>query len=414
MTASRNGYNLIFRLLIISVVLDAYSFVNIGNFSVTPFLVVSIICIPYLIFKNRKLVIRKYNKSIGWILIFAAYSLFNYLFYGFENTASFLQSIFYIVLFLLMGRNEDDEQFNGAIAFFQKCINVLSVYGIYQFIGRIVGLPLCNLTIEGHMVEGFNWTNATYFAGSHIYRSNAICREPSFFSQLLAINILMYFTTLIRGNKRNTKTILFMLINIVAMLSSMSGTCFIVLFGGLIIFIIVELKRNNSTYLKRILKFCSYGIVGLVAVFLFTDIGAYLLTRITELVVYSENSAAGFVRFRSWIDVLKDAWNLNPFFGTGVGTAKEYVATYSVIYHGMSINGLARVATEFGICGLVIWLGFICSFLNSKVNTRKNKYYMMLSCCILPLAIAHETFSSNVYWLFLILLNCKLIENKNF
>ena len=73
-------------------------------------------------------------------------------------------------------------------------MNVIAIYGIYQLFARVYGFPFGDLIqFKAIWLKRFNWSNQIYILGMHIYRSNAVFREPSF-SQYLAINILIYFS----------------------------------------------------------------------------------------------------------------------------------------------------------------------------------------------------------------------------
>ena len=128
------------------------------------------------------------------------------------------------------------------IELFSMIMNAMAIYGIYQFFGRIFSLPFCDLIIEGHMVPGFNWSNSIYSFGIIVERSNAIFREPSFFSQFLAMNILIYANKLLKEDIK-LKYFLLAFLNLSAMILSFSGTGFIILFFGLVIYLYVIQKN---------------------------------------------------------------------------------------------------------------------------------------------------------------------------
>ncbi|WP_418749335.1 O-antigen ligase family protein [Faecalibacillus intestinalis] len=398
------------KVLIIAVMFDAYSIINIGDFSVTPFIIVASLFIIYMCFVkfggNNKITI---NNNIILVL-FSIYVLFNWGLYNFSNINSFIQTMFYIILFLLSYRKESEQEFEGYINLFNKVMTIMAVYGIYQFIGRIIGLPFTDFYIEGHMVSGYNWSNTTNFMGMVVYRSNAIFREPSYFSQMLAISILLEIVALLEKVKNDKKLYVRLGIKVIAMILTLSGTCYIIITVGLGLFLIR--KINNKKLLKRIVFISTIIVILGIYTLLFTPIGDYLISRVSELFVYTKDASAGYVRFRSWIFVLQDAWKKSMLFGAGIGTGKIFIQKWSNLFYAMTLNGLARVAAELGIIGFFLWSVFIISFQFRKKNIKISNSYFMIACVIIPFAIAHETFSSNSYWIFLLVLNSKIVLKR--
>lgn len=394
----------IYKILLISLMFDAYSIFYIQTFPVTLFTIFSILFIgKNIIQRGRNLLcIHKRNMLLVLLLI---YLFINFLFFNCQHITSFMQSVYFIVLCLLAFRREKREKFNSYLELFQHLMTIMSIYGIYQFFGRLIKLPFTDLVIPGHMVSGFNWTNTINFFGISFYRSNAVFREPSFFGQMLAISIILYVPIIINKEKSIKKYILPMLLQVIALFLTFSGTGFFIFGIALILYFLLTPKTKSIW--TRLLLFIFFGGIFISYILFNTPIGDYLLLRMNELFVYSKNASSGFVRFRSWIYVVKEAWDKNCLFGSGIGTGADYVSKFAIQYYGMSLNGFAKVATELGVLGLGLWGSYLLTFLKKSGKTVIDNKYLILACSMIPFIFMHETFSSNIFWTFLMLLNIK-------
>lgn len=393
----------IIKLLIICTFFDAYYVVEISTFPVTLFTLVSIVL---LVFSILDMINWKNIVIIEWkhitIIIFMIYIIINFIYYKMMNVSAFMLIIYFIVLYLNSFRVIDQKEFRDYIKIFQKGMNLLAIYGIYQFIGRIIGLPFTDLIITNHMVEGYNWSNTVNFMGMAIYRANAIFREPSFFAQYLAINILFYIVAFLSDEKKDLK---WFGINCIALFMALSGTgILIIAFAGLIY--ALSVIKNRKT-LKRIIGWGSIFTVGIIVLALFTPLGKYLISRSTELFTYNKDASAGFVRFRAWTDLLKLNWKNHKLLGIGIGQSKYLVQSMMNKYFGLTLNGFSKIVIELGVIGIILWCIFIAlNFYNKEC--KKNMYLRMMVIIIIPYMFCHETFTSNSYWIFLMILNCKI------
>ena len=105
--------------------------------------------------------------------------------------------------------------------------------------------------------------------------------------------------------------------------------------------------------------------------------------------------------------VVQEAWSYNMLLGSGIGTGSMYVSKYIIQYFGMTLSGFARVSTELGLIGIIIWCSFIISFFRKKEMAISIRY-VLLCCSLIPLIFMQEAFSSNMFWLFIVLINCKI------
>ena len=398
--------NNLVKILLISTFFDAYCLFYISSYPVTLFTIVSILIV--IVGVVIKLLCQRWelNRQERWAIIFLLYTALNYVLFSFSNLNAFLQVIFFVIVFTMSKRYLIPEDFGDYIAIFHKAMNILSVYGIYQFFGRLQDMPFTDLTISNHMVAGYNWSNTTFLLGMIVHRSNAIFREPSFFGQFLAINILFYIVALFDG-RRDNHAILCIAVNGLALLTTLSGTGFIVL--GLGFFIYVLFKFRNKNFLKHSIGYIVGILIIVIAIIGFSPVGKYLTSRISELFVYDKDASAGFVRFRAWTSLLQGEWRKHSLIGIGIGSSKELVNKWSSIYYGFTLNGFAKILIELGIIGIVLWMIFIISFFCCQIKKYSN-YALMIVCFLVPYMICHDTFSSNAYWIFLVLLNCNIFK----
>lgn len=395
----------IYTLLLISIFFDAYVLFYIQTFPVTIFTIVSILFVIQCVVGSKLKKFKLTNQNILLLLLIVCL-IVNYVMFSFHNTTSFLQSIYFIALSLLAYRNESNAIFENYCSLLQKSMTYMSIYGIYQFIGRILELPFTDLVIKNHMVTGYNWTNTTYVLGQIVYRTNVIFREPSHFAQMLSISLLLFVPKFFQKGKKEKKVILSAALQVIAMFTTFSGTGIVMVATGFVIFVCMMIKKKS--FLMKIVPVVILSLCFAIYVLLFTSIGNYYLNRANELFVYNRDASSGFIRFRTWIMVVEEAWNSNVLFGSGIGTGTDYVSKYAMQYYGMTLSGFAKVATELGLIGVILWSGFIISFLMKKQNIVISKEYLIIICSLIPLIFMQEAFSSNLFWMLIMLINCKL------
>lgn len=392
-------YKKSFLWLVASIFFDAYCFFYISTYPVTLFSLASLFfCAVSVVrcFKQNSIRIAKDNLIAVAMMI---YIILNSLVTGTYNISSALFSIMFFFIYVCANRKYDSVEMTKAIRMFRTFMNVMAIYGIYQFLGNIVGLPLTDIVIPNHMIEGFNRGNNIYLFGIKLMRSNAFFREPSFFSQYLAINILLYLSDLITKKQTDIRMLA---INIIAMVCSFSGTGLLMLIFSLMIYCL-RIKKSRKI-VSRLLLFTILGIVGVIII-LNSPLGKYYLIRLSEISAYDPNNFSGYVRFNGGKDVLIAAWNQNSILGVGIGTVDEFIHNLSNYYHGMTVNGFYRVAVELGILGISIWLYFVYACFRKE--NHENDHILAIQSILFPMMICHETFQSNYYWVFLALLNYK-------
>lgn len=395
-----------YSLLLISVFFDAYALIYVDTYPVTIFTIISIFVLIHNVVNNCSRYFKITHQSVI-LLLFIVYLVINYIYFEFKNTSSFVLALYFLSLSLLTYREEQVDKFEGYCKLFQRIMTWMSIYGIYQLVGRFLNFPFTDIIIKGHMVTGYNWTNTIYIFGHTLYRSNAIFREPSYFSQMLAISLLLYVPIFLSKNERTRGNIVSFILQMIALITTFSGTGILVFIIGMIIFSITIMKKKF--FWNRIIPLVIICvIVGIILIF-FTNLGNYFLSRIQELFVYNRDASSGFVRFRAWIMIVQEAWSHNILLGSGIGTGSMYVSKYIIQYFGMTLSGFARVSTELGLIGILIWCIFMISFFVKREMTISIRY-VLLCCSIMPLIFMQEAFSSNFYWMLIILMNCKFVD----
>lgn len=401
--------NTLIRLLLISIFFDAYSILYIGSYPVTMFTICAILMFLYSILNFKATFKHVPDSALVCIVLFMVYILFNMFFTVNNiniqriNVDSAMLSTFFFVLFACSFRNVSKNVFLRNIEFFQNLINIMAWYGIYQIIGQIVGLPT-DLWLEGHMVEGYNWTRegTSMISSLSIHRAHAFFSEPSTFSQFLALNILIY---LVRYSRKNNKKIV---LNGVALICSFSGTGILLLLAGLLYFVLV----SHNKRLRRIgIYSIMVGLLGSLLIYIFAnDIYLVFIYRVGELFSGAGNTgikqagwttSSGFVRFIGIWKILFCALKLHPFIGIGIGKGNEFISFLNLGMRYTMDNGFVEVLTELGLIGFFLYLlVYLSSF-----KYRKNDYMKLLMFLMIALHFLNNTFSANYYWGLMIFFN---------
>lgn len=233
------------------------------------------------------------------------------------------------------------ERFDRALLFptFLSYARFLAGAGIVQWIVQFAGLRFFSFlatvpAMRPVLVEAqFNYNPILHY-GSTIMRSNGLLLlEPSIFSQLLAIAIVIdYF---IMGRAK------WLPLYLVAYLLSFSGT------GALSLLLVVPfyaaLSRRNF---GQVAAFAILGIVGLiVGMAAFPEQVGSILSRTDEL---SYSGSSGYARFVGPFLPIADLSHEARFLlGWGPGATDRYIYHYE----GTG-NSLAKLLMDYGVVGL--------------------------------------------------------------
>lgn len=389
-------------LLIIGTIFQSYMLFEVLGFEMTlPMIFIMVADFIFII----KLIKPKCNIRNIISIVFIIYIMFNYLInYEYSELGSMVLSIFFIGSVIFTSRNINEDKFNKYVKIYVIIATILSVYGIYQFIGRSNNLPFTDLSFEGYMVRGFNWTNPIWISGNKFIRINAIYREPSFYSQFTALAIIFIISNMI-NNKLNYKKIVAIIINLIGMVLSFSGTGFIIL-GIFMIYIFLFEMKNINKKIKYILVGIGLGILFIIINLIIPNnaLLEYFISRFNEI---SNNSGSGGIRFVGAFDTLIESLKINPFLGHGIGSREIFFNKYASHIHGTpNIDStIPRIGVELGLIGICLWILFMISFIN---RNTKNIYYRCIVLFLFVQLINGDYFLQITNWIFIYFINCNI------
>ena len=279
-----------------------------------------------------------------------------------------LTSLVYLILtyfpFSFMLKNSKRKIFFDILSFYQKLMVIASLIGILQFLLQFMGLSykdwLTEFLSPNIILKGYN-TSYPIEYGSSIYKSNGIFfLEPSYFSQYLAIAILIdvfFFKKVGR-----------VLIYLLALIFSFSGTGLLILafFGLPVIFI--RMKKIKMFFLIL-------GIIVFTYLISSTPYAQIILQRLGEFRSFDGNSSA-YIRFIYPYETMFNFWNedISLFFtGVGIGLS-EKLNTLSGDFATP-----AKLMVEYGFITGSIFLVFLtyCFYSKSQSIMLSNIMFFM-------------------------------------
>lgn len=390
----------IINYIFIAGILEAYKFIDIKNFPIT-ITVIFIVSAMFMAIGNITLK----NSSENYILyILELFVLISFQFNESSQITSLLLFLFFFSFYFISYRKIEEETFNKIVNLYINIMVILSIYGVYQFWGRNFGIPYFDLYFEGSMVKGFNWSTEIILGNKFFWRSNAIFREPSFFSQYLALALMLVYNDF--KYKHNKRSLIKGIILVLGFISSFSGTGGIIIISIMLINIIKSNKRIRSIMIIIISIFMSTYIINNFE--MFNNIKTYFIDRFSEII---NNTGSGGIRYVGTFEVMINSWQDHLLLGTGIGTAGEVAQQFNVGKTSIIGNTFVRVGVELGIIGMVLWLIFILIFVAKNYN--KNDYYNIFLYFLLIQIINSEAFLDPLYWGLLYFLNFDFIPKKH-
>lgn len=394
----------IINLMVICIPLCPYKFISVGDKDISAMYLIWGLLILFGMMDIHDLE-RSLKKN--WIvLVGIGYFIINTFILNVKNIGSILQFVLLWMILLFSYRRVSENEFQITIDLFHKVINILAIYGIYEFAGRILHLPFSDPWINGMMVDGYNWYNSEQVGGLVVYRSNGIFVEPSMFSQYLAINILLYIFASRVGEKRKTKEII---INAIALICSFSGTGFLLLLVASIMF---SLSKGGVSTLCQVLRKYRFW-VGILVIVAFTiiasPVGSYMFSRLAEFDPTNTKSISGYIRFVGQFNIASEIWKKSPILGIGIGNVQSFINEYRMSGSAEAFASLAcsmilaRYAAELGFIGVVIIVIMYKGFIR-KQRTANPCYKVLLICVIIMIPLCDSGISVS-YWLLLYLIN---------
>ncbi len=239
----------------------------------------------------------------------------------------------------LDGKALDSQDFFANLGYVAALLGCAQIV-VQQLAGPSIAFPIEHVLPKGLIIERFNYLNPIHY-GSSIYKANGVFfLEPSFFSQFLAISLLVELS----GRQRMHRVVA----HLFGLACAFSGTGLIVLGCGVTALI---LARRQKALIG----------VGLIVVLIAAAFGDALrlnifIDRVSE---FSNVGTSAFERFIAWTYMLQDQfWNntLSVWTGFGAGTfyEQQQVARYSVMESPFS-----KLIFEFGIPGAAFYFAFL-------------------------------------------------------
>ncbi|HKO51510.1 MAG TPA: hypothetical protein VJV79_27565 [Polyangiaceae bacterium] len=265
-----------------------------------------------------------------------------------SSTEASIPSVYYLLLLyaFVVLRPRAAIGILPTLRLFRSFVAIVAICGALQFALQFVGIRL--FSFEGIVPEallGEAGSNVVIpiWPGAAVYKANGFfMSEPSSFSQLLALGIVVefiYFRSTLR-----------MAMLAAALLLAFSGTGLLVL--G---FAVLLVSLGDRRLLSQLAKF---GIVAVVVVVLFSAFASqeYLdafTRRTTEL---SGERSSGHLRFVTPYKMLAElASDTRLLVGFGPGTAERF----RDFRYG--INALTKTLIEYGIVGLLAYVSLLMS-----------------------------------------------------
>lgn len=216
-------------------------------------------------------------------------------------------------------------------------------YGIQFLIGPTLAFPIENFFPEAFKVSKFNMQGYLEY-GSQVYRTNGVFMlEPSFFSQLLAVAVVVETVTRLRA--------WVLAVLLAGMVVSFSGTGLMLLAACLPCLAVA--KRRWDLLAAGVLL-----VAGVVALAALLD-SPYLNVFFKRAGEFTATGSSGFARFVGgfylfeqflWPDVMRG------LFGYGAGSLQQYQAKATWASGG---NAFFKMIFEFGLVGGLAYFGFI-------------------------------------------------------
>ena len=401
--------NNVLNLMIYCIPLCPYKLLSIGDKGISLIYLIWGIIILFGLIDTKNLIRSIKRNSIALIAII--YFIVNSIILNNNNIGSISQFILLWMVWFFSYRRMSYQQFGHTISVFHKVMNIIAIYGIYEFFGRIIGLPLSDPWLEGHMIEGYNWFNAVSIAGLTVYRINGIFVEPSMFAQFLAVNILLYLFDVDDKSRKKTFEIV---LNGVALIFTFSGTGILLLVA---VIILMYLTKNGTRYYKEIFRKYKIWIIliALVAMGLsVSPVGNYMISRLSEFNPNNSESVSGYIRFVGQFNIANQILKTDPILGIGIGNVQEFIDIYRFTGSATAFASLAcsmivaRYAAELGIIGLVILILAYKKMI--RKNNMTNSIYKVFVISVIAMIPLSDTDINVAYWLLLYLLNFDFYE----
>jgi hypothetical protein len=259
--------------------------------------------------------------------------------------------------------------YRRVLGWFVQLAMLLAVCGLLQFGLQFVLGPRVVFPIESWMPPAFKVALFNPLAaleyGSPYYRANGIFMlEPSFFSQFLAVGVVVELLTRLRWR------VLGLLV--AAIFVSYSGT------GLVLLAICAPLALMARGRWDLLLACAALAVLGLLGAGVLR--GEFVRVFFMRAQEFSAPGSSGFARFVGGFYLFEQfQWHdpLRTLFGFGAGSVDGFASQANLPVSGSNI--LFKMVFEFGLVGAAVYFGFLaCCFTRSRAP-RPLKLVLILS-----------------------------------
>ena len=389
-------YRLVLLMLMFTI-MDAYCLFAVDTFPVTiSWVFMSILLVFNIINTIKKSKIK--IKDFLLVLFFFLVALISLTISPVENNVtSFALLTYFLMAYLFSNDDMPYEDFQHLFRIYWYCLIGVMLFGIYQFWAYLLNLPFQELEIL-QKVESFNTTNIV--GVFNIKRVHSICLEPSIFSQLCALGVLLTF---VYCKKESVKWILTILFGI-SIILSFSGTGIILL----AVFMAVYFFKINDKINKKI-AFVVIAIATIIIVIVIRpDVVSYMLNRLNE---FSKDNSSGSIRFVQPYKIMLMTFS-NCFLGIGPGN-NTFAGNYFGLGNIMVTAGYAKVGIEYGILGLIFFIAIYC-FVIKKYKGNNSFLVIGMIIYLILLNFLNDFFLQSHFWILLIVMNSFQCKNNDY
>ena len=331
----------------------------------TPFLP-TMVCVAMLIFTGLTLGLKllttpdmklKYSKVNVWLLIFiliVGITAFTSISLEESLNIALVMIAFAFAYFIIINTIENKKQFKSILYLFVIAAALSAVYGIYQY---IFGDVYSQAWLDAEMFEDIKMRVYSTFENPNVYGEYLILAIP--------IAVSLFWTE--KGFWRKTFLLGIVAITTLAMVLTFSRGCWLGILLALAILAIIIDRR-----------FIILGLIGLMCLpFVLPDT---IIQRFTSIGDMSDSSTS--YRVYIWMGslaMLKDYW----FSGVGLGETSFNTIyplySYNNIQAPHSHNLFLQIVSQFGILGLIMFLGVVYNFYKEATISMLKKKNILLA-----------------------------------
>ena len=381
------GQKKLINIFFISQLFFLFSFGSLGSLSITiPFFVGAVYFIFSLVGVLTNSIIIEKKSLMYYVVLILTVFLCSILSKYSLNLKSFLLLIYYFSFFVLLDCRHNNDDFIKVLKSFIIISTFINFYSIYQFISYnfIKDLPFKELISENFWVKDYNTIQVTKDSNlSNLIKPHAIYAEASFLSRYSGIVLLSCY--LMKKKFDKITFVFIMVVNIISLIISLSGSGIIIVMCGLIYLIIKSKKRWQILFLLLVLSL-GIIIIGNNAVI------NYFLGRFDELNITNNYNSSGYYRFILPLKIGIDNIQSN-FLGYGIGNDDIAFNLYNAAESNIS-NGFGKIFVECGVLGLILMILFFILLKPKKYSSEV--FSIMLLCLVLCNFVS--TFMEITFW----------------